>query len=118
MTHTCLTRILETTGEAHYCTALLSEGASPLTLSFVSSPPSSYIYIYIYWQKLIRKLLSANPSERPTASQVASDDWLELEGNALSLNDLTSSLRDLETFNVKKKFRGIIRTVRASASGP
>lgn len=70
----------------------------------------------MYWQDLIRKLLTVDPLQRLTASQAADHDWLKIEENNLSSNDLMSSVWRLQVFNAKKKFRGIIRTVRTSAT--
>lgn len=68
-----------------------------------------------YWQDIsedaktfIKKLLSTNPKERPTAKEALNDAWLK--ENEITDKNLVANIR--EGFNARKEFRNAIATIQ------
>lgn len=75
-----------------------------------------------YWSQvtdeaknLIRSLLTTNPEERKSASEiVTSDKWMKAGDEILAEQDLGVNLAEFKKFNAKRKFKAAVNTVMAT----
>jgi calcium/calmodulin-dependent protein kinase I len=64
---------------------------------------------------LIRSLLTVQPSERKTATQVVtSDKWMTAGDEKLAEQDLGVNLAAFKKFNAKRKFKAAVNTIMAT----
>lgn len=76
--------------------------------------PKYWDHISVEAKDLIRHMLVLDPNARPSCRELLNFDWLTQGDEHLSTRDISQSLEELRSWNVKRKFKGAVNTVIAA----
>ncbi len=84
---------------------------------------SNFTFHNTYWsnvsfqaKQLITNLLTVDPDDRLDATASLASAWCKERDDELSLRDLSGSIRELNKFNAKRKFKSAVRAVQLAAA--
>ena len=89
---------------------------------FLKIKKANFSFPSKYWghvsapaKDFISKLLVSTPAKRLTATGSLAHEWLREDENILKIRDLGPSLKELQKFNSRRKFKATIIAVRLIA---
>lgn len=110
---------------------MLLSGRAPFSMNrggknamFYRIRAGDYVFYNSYWsdvsinaRKLVLSMLQVDPKARVSAKEALESDWMSMQGEDLKHRSLDNSLREIISFNARRKLKGAISAVMVAVSG-